>query len=51
MQKWFSFFSAVGEKPPKVIVTRKSFDSVTLSFDHFAPEDYRHGYVALVSPV
>jgi hypothetical protein len=41
-------FSAFGEKPPKVIVTGKTFDSVTLSFDHFAPEDYHHGYIAMV---
>jgi hypothetical protein len=39
----------VGEKPPKVIVTGRRHDSVTLSFDHFAPEDYSHGYVAMVS--
>ena len=37
------------EKPPKVIMTNKSFDSVTLSFDHFAPKGYKHGYVAMVS--
>ena len=28
-------------------MTDKSFNSFTLSFDHFAPEDYTHGYVAL----
>ncbi len=38
-------------KAPKVIVTEKTFDSITLSFDHFAPENYRHGYVALYKPV
>ena len=36
------------KKQPKVIITAKTFDSVTLSFDHFAPEDYTHGYVAIV---
>ena len=29
-------------------MTGRAFDSVTLSFDHFAPEDYEHGYVAMV---
>ena len=45
-----SLFSvpALDERPPKVIVTGRAFDSVTLSFDHFAPEDYEHGYVAMV---
>ena len=42
-------FLARDEKPPKVIMTSKSFDSVTLSFDHFAPKGYKHGYVAMVS--
>ena len=29
-------------------MTEKSFNSFTLSFDHFAPiEEYNHGYVAL----
>lgn len=37
------------KKAPKVIVTKKTFDSITLSFDHFAPEDYQHQYIALVS--
>ena len=40
--------AARDEKPPKVIMTSKSFDSVTLSFDHFAPKGYKHGYVAMV---
>ena len=44
-----SFITALNEKPPKAIVTGKTFDSVTLSFDHFAPDDYQHGYVAMVS--
>jgi len=43
------FCTAVDEKPPKVIVSSKTYESATLSFDHFAPEDYHHGYVALVS--
>lgn len=34
-------------KQPKVIITGKTFDSVTLSFDHFAPDDYQYGYVAM----
>eukprot|EP00096_Caligus_rogercresseyi_P011409 TRINITY_DN4478_c0_g1_i1.p1 TRINITY_DN4478_c0_g1~~TRINITY_DN4478_c0_g1_i1.p1 ORF type:complete len:1447 (-),score=380.43 TRINITY_DN4478_c0_g1_i1:293-4633(-) len=34
------------EKLPKVIVTKKNYKSATLSFDHFAPEDYTHGYMA-----
>ena len=38
-------------KSPKVIVTQSTFDSFTLSFDHFAPEDYSHEYVALFKPV
>ncbi len=42
------FLPALDERPPKVIVTGRAFDSVTLSFDHFAPEDYEHGYVAMV---
>ena len=42
------FLSAFNEKQPKMIITRKSFDSVTLSFDHFAPDGYPHGYVAMV---
>ena len=42
------FFSDYGEKPPKVIITGRTYDSVTLSFDHFAPEEYNHGYVAMV---
>ena len=37
------------EKLPKAIVTEKSFDHVTLTFDHFAPENYAHSYVAMVS--
>ena len=41
-------FSDYGEKPPKVIITGRTYDSVTLSFDHFAPEEYNHGYVAMV---
>lgn len=40
-----------GKKSPKVIVTETDFDSFTLSFDHFAPDDYNHGYVALFKPV
>ena len=40
---------ALNKKPPKAIVTGKTFDSVTLSFDHFAPDDYQHGYVAMVT--
>ena len=43
-----TFFSDYGEKPPKVIITGRTYDSVTLSFDHFAPEEYNHGYVAMV---
>ncbi len=39
----------LNRKSPKVIVTGKSFDSITLSFDHFAPEDYQHEYVAMVN--
>ena len=39
------------EKLPKAIVTEKSFDHVTLTFDHFAPENYAHSYVAMVSSV
>ena len=38
-------------KSPKVIVTQSTFDSFTLSFDHFAPGDYSHEYVALFKPV
>ena len=34
-------FSEHDEKKPKAIITRTSFDSVTLAFDHFAPSDYR----------
>ncbi|XP_040573010.1 uncharacterized protein sas isoform X2 [Lepeophtheirus salmonis] len=34
------------EKLPKIIVTRNDFKSATLSFDHYAPVDYNHGYVA-----
>ena len=30
-------------------MTSKSFNSVTLSFDHFAPKGYKHRYVAMVS--
>ena len=42
------FISESNQKTPKVIVTEKSFNSFTLSFDHFAPiEEYNHGYVAL----
>ena len=41
--------SAPEEKLPKAIVTDKSYDYVTFTFDHFAPEDYSHGYVAMVS--
>lgn len=37
----------INRKAPKVIVTKRSFDSFTLSFDHFAPNGYEHGYVAL----
>ena len=37
------------EKLPKAIVTEKSFDHVTFKFDHFAPENYAHSYVAMVS--
>jgi hypothetical protein len=48
LENFFFYISAVGEKPPKVIITGRSYDSVTLSFDHFAPEEYHHGYVALV---
>jgi hypothetical protein len=44
----FFAFLARDEKPPKVIMTNKSYDSVTLSFDHFAPKGYKHGYVAMV---
>ena len=36
---------------PKVVVTKVTFDSFTLSFDHFAPEDYNHGYVALYKAI
>ena len=36
---------------PKVVVTKVNFDSFTLSFDHFAPEDYNHGYVALYKAI
>ena len=39
--------SSSSKKTPKVIVTEKTFNSFTLSFDHFAPEDYNNGYVAL----
>ena len=49
MSTLFFSFTARDEKPPKVIMTSKSFDSVTLSFDHFAPKGYKHGYVAMVS--
>ena len=42
--------SAPEEKLPKAIVTDKSYDYVTFTFDHFAPEGYSHGYVAMVSP-
>ena len=46
----FIYVSAArDEKPPKVIMTSKSFNSVTLSFDHFAPKGYKHRYVAMVS--
>ena len=31
------------EKPPKVIISERTHDEVTLSFDDFAPADYRHG--------
>jgi hypothetical protein len=31
---------------PKVIITAKSHDSVTLAFDDFRPPGYTHGYVA-----
>jgi hypothetical protein len=34
-----------------VIITGRTYDSITLSFDHFAPEEYHHGYVAMVSPL
>ena len=39
------------KKSPTVIVTEKSFNSFSLSFDHFAPEEYSHGYVALYKKV
>ena len=35
------------EKKPKAIITKTSFDTVTLAFDHFAPSDYSHGYFAM----
>ena len=34
---------------PKAIVTEKSHDYVTFTFDHFAPDNYAHSYVAMVS--
>ena len=39
------------KKAPKVIVTETTFNSFTLSFDHFAPEGYKHEYVAFHKPV
>ena len=50
LDQLFIYLSAArDEKPPKVIMTSKSFNSVTLSFDHFAPKGYKHRYVAMVS--
>ena len=34
------------DQKPKVILTGRSHDSVTLSFDQFRPPGYSHGYVA-----
>jgi hypothetical protein len=44
-------FTAQEEKLPKVIVTQTNFNSATFSFDHFAPDDYMHGYVAMYKMV
>ena len=43
--------SLSSKKAPKVIVTGTTFDSFTLSFDHFAPQGYEHEYVVLFKPV
>ena len=42
--------AVIDEKKPKIISTGHTFDSVTVSFDHFAPEGYDHGYVAMFKP-
>ena len=38
------------EKKPKAIVTSFDFHSVTIAFDHFAPQGYQHGYFAMYKP-
>ena len=43
--------SLSSKKAPKVIVTGTTFESFTLSFDHFAPQGYEHEYVVLFKPV
>lgn len=44
-----SYISEFEEKQPRIILTDRTYNSVTVSFDHFAPDDYDRGYIAMVS--